>query len=189
MSMSQSKFNRIWSGANAQMKKVYEVVPIAEYWPIKQIDAEMRRRGINADFAATTGILDSLKRIGVIREQRGCFTREIVREVSTDTNVEPEELVEPEIEIDATELFLNTLKEAADMDMPEKVKSAVKPKPAISVRLDKLIENSTKLSEALIEMSIEIDSIKAALKEQAASETAEMKKLQALKETLKQFIQ
>ncbi len=174
MSITQAKFDRLMSDSNNQMKKVYDVVPIAEYWPIKQIDAEMRRKGINADFGAVAGILDSLVRVGLVKEQRGSFTREAIRK-----NPGP---------VPGTKYQTEQTPEKVIMDIPSSVTEAVKTKTNPIGKLKELAARANSLGNALIELSSDLDDAIKAVEMHVSTETEEMKKMKMLRETLKHFI-
>ncbi|MBV6321922.1 hypothetical protein [Duganella violaceipulchra] len=83
MSISQSRFEAIFSGQSSVAKKVYDAVPISESWNVKRITAELIRQGTGQDPRTIAGCLDTLKRSGLINELlRGEFRRESVKEVT-----------------------------------------------------------------------------------------------------------
>lgn len=144
MTLSAAKFNRIMSGANAQMLKVYDAVPIAEYWSVKNIDAALRRQGRNMDHAAVAGLLDSLKRIGMIVERSGEFIRTEVKEPNVNIPENVVKAVKP-----APQTPMQLLRESI-YDLEELGNTML--------RLHEKFENAIKAIEA--EQSVESDEIK-----------------------------
>jgi hypothetical protein len=91
MSMSQSRFDAIFSGQSSIAKKVYDAVPIVESWTAKKILSELSRQGITQDPRTITGCLDTLKRSGLIHEfMKGEFRREVIKELSAKAEVPAE---------------------------------------------------------------------------------------------------
>ena len=82
MSMSQSRFDAIFSGQTSIAKKVYEAVPIAESWNARKIMTELSRLGISQDQRTVTGCLENLRKSGLVNEfLKGEFRREPIKEV------------------------------------------------------------------------------------------------------------
>lgn len=82
MSMSQTRFDAIFSGQTSIAKKVYEAVPIAESWTTRKIMAEMQRLGISQDQRTVAGCLENLRKSGLVNElMKGEFRREGIKEI------------------------------------------------------------------------------------------------------------
>jgi hypothetical protein len=80
MSMSQARFDRIYSGINAAAKKVFGVIPIADSWDCRQVGGELRRLGMNYESSVVLGCIDTLVRAGLVNEvARGQFRREEIK--------------------------------------------------------------------------------------------------------------
>lgn len=80
MSMSQSRFDQIFTGQSSIAKKVYEAIPIAESWSVRNVMAELARQGTNQDQRTVMGCIDGLKRAGLVNELvRGEFRREGIK--------------------------------------------------------------------------------------------------------------
>lgn len=93
--MNHARFSAIYSGLTSVAKKVYEAVPIAEYWPAAKIIYEMDRLNIHVDHSVVRGCLRSLKEAGLIMEvnKQGEFKRVPVRMPASKTKtVEEEEM-------------------------------------------------------------------------------------------------
>lgn len=88
--ISRARLDVLLSGLGASPKKVYDVVPMAESWPISKVISEMQRVGISIDYRVVGGCLDTLVRAGLICEpKRGEFRREPIRPTPTPKNESP----------------------------------------------------------------------------------------------------
>lgn len=155
-------------------KKVLSVVPMAEYWSLKQIMSELVRQGTGRDMNIVSGCLTTLLDCGLIRRKDGAYQR-----INYKTNEEPME--KPPATLTATPTPLRQAP-AATADKP--VIAAV---PAPS-GLDRLIAAGTRaryLGQELINLAEEIDEAVLQAEEEAAAKDAEFTKLRQLSAILK----
>lgn len=167
MSMSQARFNAIFSGMTAVAKKVYEAVPIAEKWTQQQIASELHRNGSPVELRLVAGCLNSLISAGLVTEPgTGLFRRETVRAAIKKT-VPAEQTEQKE------EMKTNT--EAA----------AKAPQACPIDKLGQLAQRVAQLSAMAKELAEEIN--EAAIEAQAKMEenTEAVKKFQQLQSLLK----
>jgi hypothetical protein len=79
MAMSHKRHQQILSSVTAAALKVYDAVPLAEHWSATQILRELTRNGRSVSPDHVSGCLDSLRRTGLIKENRDGFCREAVK--------------------------------------------------------------------------------------------------------------
>ena len=76
MNLNQAKFNSIFNGLSAIVRKTYESVPINSAWDAQQIHSDLIRSSIASDLRTTIGCLNNLVSAGLISEPtRGTFIR------------------------------------------------------------------------------------------------------------------
>lgn len=78
--MSVKRHAQLMSSITSAAGKVYECVPMQTHWPVGMVHAELLRRGVNMAHQSAAGCLDSLVRIGLIKETRDGFIRVPLRE-------------------------------------------------------------------------------------------------------------
>lgn len=80
MAISQTKFERMFSGMTSVAQKVYDCVPISESWSVSKIRAEAHRNHTVLDHRVMFGCLSALRDCGLVDEPvRGEFRRHPVR--------------------------------------------------------------------------------------------------------------
>ena len=75
--MNQGRFQSIYNGLPQNMKKVYDVVPIKDFWGESYIMSELSRQGFSySGEKSCIGILNRLKDLGLVKEiESGKFQR------------------------------------------------------------------------------------------------------------------
>ncbi|HEY6612708.1 MAG TPA: hypothetical protein VIZ86_16460 [Pseudomonas sp.] len=76
--LSPTRVQALLNGHTAMARKVYEVVPIREAWPLAQIMAALTT--CHADARAVLGRLEDLRETGLVNEFNGLFQRAPVRQ-------------------------------------------------------------------------------------------------------------
>lgn len=81
MALSQARFNVVLASQSPAAKKVFEVVPITEAWPSRQVLAALERATrTHMDYRVLEGCLNTLKEAGLVQEpMRGLFQRAKVK--------------------------------------------------------------------------------------------------------------
>lgn len=86
--MSHARFQEMVRSVNSTARKVFDVVPIAEAWTLKDLRAELQRGGINISTDALVVSVGELKTAGVITERCGQFQRVECKPRPVDTQQE-----------------------------------------------------------------------------------------------------
>lgn len=89
--MNKRKFSVILSAQTAIAQKVFDLVPIAEAWPIPTIISEIGRRqvAVTRDHHTLAGVLASLVSVGLVKEvRRGFFQRVQIADGGSDEHAD-----------------------------------------------------------------------------------------------------
>lgn len=78
--MSAKRFDQLMTSITVTARKVYDCVPMVEYWAPAAIHSELHRQGVGIAVSAVQGCLESLRQTGLIKETRAGFKRVPVRE-------------------------------------------------------------------------------------------------------------
>lgn len=167
--MNEARFNALYAGLTSIARKVYDVTPIREEWPVSTILNELGRQGTYTSLKVVQGCLTSLVSSGLVKERgMGRFIRTTVRRPEKDV---PTFKVVPQI------YTSEPIQEIA-VPQPTPTKSPIDALTDLMAQAEKLV-NDTK---ALIDG---IATIGSRLEEQMAKDQADLAKLRQLQGLLK----
>lgn len=169
--MNTTRYEMILNGQTAVARKVFDATPIGEAWSRDQIHREMNRRGQRIDAAVLDGCLKSLCDSRLIGKKNGEYQR-----------------------------TLPAMFESADPDGVQYFEKPATPIPLVSASdplenpqvteamlLDLLMDRAILMSDSLIKLAGDIESIKKRIEARRESESAELVKLRQFREMLKEL--
>lgn len=170
--MRQSKFNSIFNGLSAIVKKVYEATPAQSAWDASQIHAEMYRTGASScDMRTTKGCLDTLIKSGLVKEPtHGMFVRVLIEKHTPTQPYQCPPASKPYTTINTEQPTMTA----------HTTESPIEKISKLSAKSHALVEMAKKLSADIETVAIEVEDMFSA----RDAETAKLKQLQALLKSL-----
>lgn len=162
--MNQARLRAAEQSLNGMARKVLDVVPRDESWPVGRICNELARKGSNPDVRVVTGCLSTLRDDGLVREPQ---PKHFIR-VMTKPKPKPELAVMPSVEKTKEE---------------NKVRAEETPDPLESLTL--LARSARETARQLVDMAADIEGIADKVDKEVQRIREDTGKLRQLKALLK----
>lgn len=192
--VKERKFHKLYRDMTTTSKKVYDVVPLDEEWPVNKIVSELNRRGSNINYPAVEACLNQMRESGLINRNANMeYSREAVELASREEQppIEKEEpvqqLLNPVLPAPVAETFKESL--AVAPKTPLDIMAELSER-ANSMRFE-MVEAMAKMNFLLGDvqrLTDDIDQAALTIQEQFESDARELIELREMKTTLKKLM-
>lgn len=153
--MKLSRFRAIYNGMNSVAQKVYDAVPMSDYWHHNKITQELKRLGKQMDPAAVQGCLGYMLSMGLVKKNKD---GEFIRTAITMSNQS----------VDETPPTNPTNEEITMATNPDVPKPPVPAPVSVFDILAALLKRCDSIADQIDDLKVDIE--KAALQAQAEHE-------------------
>lgn len=177
--MKERKFQQLYRDMTATSKKVYDVVPLEEEWPINKIVTELNRRGASLQFSTIEACLNQMRESGIIkRNTKMEYSREHV-EVREET---------PPIQKEEPVALLPPITLPSSNFVPPKPLTPIDILGELAAQANVIALSIAKINEDVQKLQTDIENAAITIQEAMETETKELIELRQLRTILKQFM-